>query len=91
MMKDFYIHRSAYHDGSTKGFRHGIKHKRHDCFRGDVRVLQRINGEMVQISRVRKRFKPMKMRMRGHVVWSIGNDYSNDEKGWWVYPHGEIG
>ena len=33
----------------------------------------------------------MKMRMRGHVVWSIGNDYSNDEKGWWVYPHGEIG
>ena len=31
------------------------------------------------------------MRMRGHVVWSIWNDYSNDEKGWWVYPHGEIG
>lgn len=33
------------------------KHKRHDCFRGDVRVLQRIDGKMVQISRVRKRFK----------------------------------
>ena len=57
MMKDFYIHRSEYHDGSTKGFRHGIKHKRHHCFRGDVRVLQRIDGKMVQISRVRKRFK----------------------------------
>ena len=55
-MAMYRIHSSAYHDGSTKGFRHGIKHKRHDCFRGDVRVFQEINGEIVQISRIRKRF-----------------------------------
>lgn len=70
-MKDFYIHRSAYHDGSTKGLRHGIKHKRHDCFRGDVRVLQRINGEMVQISRVRKRFKTYE----DAYAWAHGVEY----------------
>ena len=57
MMKDFYIHCSAYHDGSTKGFRHGIKHTRHDCFRGDIRVFQNIEGKKIQISRKRKRFK----------------------------------
>ncbi|TPH07161.1 hypothetical protein EUX50_02280 [Haemophilus haemolyticus] len=71
MMKDFYIHRSAYHDGSTKGFRHGIKHKRHDCFRGDVRVLQRIDGKMVQISRVRKRFKTYE----DAYAWARGFEY----------------
>ncbi|MEE6042021.1 hypothetical protein ACVND7_11285 [Avibacterium paragallinarum] len=55
-MATYHIHSSAYHDGSTKGFRHGIKHKRHDCFRGDVKVLQVINGIKYQISRERKRF-----------------------------------
>lgn len=53
----FSIHRSVYHDSSTKGFRHGIKHKRHDCWRADIRIRQKINGVWQQISRVRKRFK----------------------------------
>lgn len=53
---DITIRASAYHDGSTKGFRHGIQHKRHDCFRGDVRIMQKIRGVWKQISRKRKRF-----------------------------------
>lgn len=36
-----YIHRSVYHDHSTKGFRHNIKHKRHDCWRADYRVSEK--------------------------------------------------
>ncbi|RZN78180.1 hypothetical protein EC523_00730 [Avibacterium paragallinarum] len=55
-MPIYRVHSSAYHDGSTKGFRHDIKHKRHDCFRGDVRIFQIIDGYPHQISRKRKRF-----------------------------------
>lgn len=30
-MTTFSIYTSVWHDSSTKGFRHNIKHKRHDC------------------------------------------------------------
>ncbi|AJA73023.1 TPA: hypothetical protein PWY77_002367 [Mannheimia haemolytica] len=56
-MKTFSIHTSVWHDSSTKGFRHNIKHKRHDCWRADIRIKQKINNVWVQISRIRKRFK----------------------------------
>lgn len=55
--QDFRTYSCVYHDSSTKGFKHGIKHKRHDCWRGDIRTYQCIDGEFVQISRMRKRFK----------------------------------
>lgn len=51
------IYTSVWHDSSTKGFRHNIKHKRHDCWRADIRIKQKINDVWVQISRIRKRFK----------------------------------
>ena len=40
-----YVQRSVYHDSSTKGFRHGIGHKRHDCWRGDLSYWDKIDGE----------------------------------------------
>ncbi|HEY9945544.1 TPA: 2,3,4,5-tetrahydropyridine-2,6-carboxylate N-succinyltransferase [Neisseria meningitidis] len=36
-----HIRTCVYHDSSTKGFKHGIKHKRHDCWRGEINVFQR--------------------------------------------------
>ena len=36
-----HIRTCIYHDSSTKGFKHGIKHKRHDCWRGEISVFQR--------------------------------------------------
>lgn len=56
-MTTFSIYTSVWHDSSTKGFRHNIKHKRHDCWRADIRIKQKINDVWVQISRIRKRFK----------------------------------
>lgn len=56
-MKEFSVRKSVWHDSSTKGFRHGIKHKRHDCWRADIRFMQKIDGVWTQVSRKRKRFK----------------------------------
>lgn len=49
------VTRCVYHDSSTKGFRHGIGHKRHDCWRGDLSYYSKRDGG--RIHRVRKRFK----------------------------------
>lgn len=52
-----YIRTCIYHDSSTKGFRHGIKHKRHDCWRGEISVWQRgEDGKLHRTRRIRKRF-----------------------------------
>lgn len=54
----FRIRRCVYHDSSTKGFKHGIKHKRHDCWRGQIDILQRgEGGNLERVRRIRKRFK----------------------------------
>ncbi|WP_240019687.1 hypothetical protein [Mannheimia haemolytica] len=50
-MTTFSIYTSVWHDSSTKGFRHNIKHKRHDCWRADIRIKQKINDVWVQISK----------------------------------------
>lgn len=48
-----HIRTCVYHDSSTKGF----KHKRHDCWRGEINVLQRgEDGKLHRTHRIRKRF-----------------------------------
>ena len=49
-------HSGVYHDSSTKGFRHGIRHKRHDCWRGDIKIMQKTENGWQMIKRIRKRF-----------------------------------
>ena len=52
-----HIRTCVYHDSSTKGFKHGIKHKRHDCWRGEISVFQRgEDGKLHRVRRIRKRF-----------------------------------
>ncbi|HGH6553324.1 hypothetical protein [Neisseria cinerea] len=52
-----HIRTCVYHDSSTKGFKHGIKHKRHDCWRGEISVFQRgEDGKLHRTHRIRKRF-----------------------------------
>ena len=56
-MKDTAVWTEVYHDSSTKGFRHDIGHKRHDCWRGGIRHMAKIDGKWQQVIRIRKRFK----------------------------------
>lgn len=50
------VHACAYHDSSTKGARSTRRAKRRDCWRGDIRIYQIVNGIRIQVSRKRKRF-----------------------------------
>ncbi|SBO75741.1 phage associated protein [Neisseria gonorrhoeae] len=43
-----HIRTCVYHDSGTKGFKHGIRHKRHGCRRGE-------DGKPQRVSRIRKR------------------------------------
>ncbi|CFR39968.1 putative phage associated protein [Neisseria gonorrhoeae] len=51
-----HIRTCVYHDSGTKGFKHGIRHKRHGCRRGGTSVFQRgEDGKPQRVSRIRKR------------------------------------
>lgn len=49
------VRKYVWHDGSSKGAVH--KNKRHDCWRADCRVYDKIDGKTQMIARKRKRFK----------------------------------
>lgn len=69
-MKDIHIHRSIYHDSSTKGYRRQLK--RHDG-RGDIRIKTR-EGYLIQIGRIRKQNPRRSPRMDKNMEFREHNN-----------------
>ena len=74
---NIHIRTCVYHDSSSKGLKHGIKHKRHDCWRGEISIWQHdADGKLQRIRRIRKRF-PTPEQAR---EWTKSNDLSRAQQ-----------